>query len=134
MAIHMEANGRFGQILASALKKKDMSVDDLAIAVKKETGEGTYEHMRKLYKGAAFPSKLLLREICRVLDLNYKEADEAATRDKMEKKYGSALHRVIGRDPRVAEWESIVPHLTEEQQHTLLTMARGLVRENRKRS
>lgn len=134
MSIQMEAGGRFGQMLASALESKRMSIDDLAIAVKKETGEGTYEHMRKLYKGMAFPSRLLLKEICRILNLSFKEADEAATRDKVEKKFGSAFHRVVGRDPRVAEWEAIVPHLTEEQQHMLLTMARGLARENRKRS
>ena len=125
-AIQMDANGRFGQMLASALDRKEMSVADLAARV-----ETSYEHMRKLFKGTAYPSKELLRKVTRATGMNFEEAEEAAMRDRMEKKFGPA--QVSGTiHPRMAAWEALIPQLTDAQNELLLSMVRGLIRETRR--
>jgi transcriptional regulator with XRE-family HTH domain len=125
--VTMEAHGRFGQMLAVAVQKKGISLRDLAAKL-----DYTYEQMRKLWLGHSAPSKLLLKELCKVLDLDFKEADKAATADRMERKYGKAAFGVLGRDPRYADLEDLMPQITNQEWNMFVSQMRGYVHQKRK--
>jgi hypothetical protein len=130
MSLALESNGRFGNALAEALDSHNppMSIRDLAA----KTG-GTYEHTRKLVRGIAYPSTLLLKEISKILKLDFEDMQKLVDADKMEKKFGSNAFAVFGHDPRIGEWQKILPHLTKEQHDSLLIQARALMKQNRQR-
>lgn len=129
MAVEMEPAGRFGNALAEALAKKDMSLRELAVKT-----EGTYEHLRKLYKNFAYPSKYLLKSICDALGLKVSEMDKLIAQDKTERKFGKNASVMLGRDPSVAPFESVIPHLTEDQREMFLTQMQAIARGNRRAS
>src|SRR5579883_2380542 len=109
MPLLMEAAGRFGQALAAAIDERDLPLKELA----QEVGI-SYEHLRKLVRNDAQPSKPLLKVLCKTLDLSYSEMEQYIARDKMEKKFGKSAYLAFGKDPRIAEFEQLIPHLTEE--------------------
>jgi transcriptional regulator with XRE-family HTH domain len=129
MAIAMESGGRFGNSLFAALEKKEMSVRELAAAT-----DSTYEHMRKLVRGWAYPSKYILKEICKTLNLDLADMQKMVDADKMQHKFGKNAHAVFGRDPRIAEYEEIVAHLTDEQHNMFITQMKSVARMNRKQA
>jgi transcriptional regulator with XRE-family HTH domain len=125
-ALEMEAKGRFGTAFATALREHEMGLRELAAKT-----DGTYEHMRKLAKGLAYPSKYLLKEICKVLKLDMDEMDKLITQDKLQLKYGTTLNGVLKRDPRISEYEALVPHLSDDQNEMFLTQMRAVVRQHK---
>jgi transcriptional regulator with XRE-family HTH domain len=127
MAIEVEAHGRFGNALSEALAKKGLSIRELAIKT-----DGTYEHMRKLLKGLAYPSKYLLKAICDVTGMKFSEAEALLTQDKMEHKFGKSAHLVMKRDPRSAEFDELIPYLSDDQREMFLTQMRAVVKGNRR--
>lgn len=62
----------------------------------------TYEHVRKLLRGLCLPSESTLDKLCAVIFLNKKEMQENVSRDKMIYRYGDAVWRAAGIDPRAA--------------------------------
>jgi ribosome-binding protein aMBF1 (putative translation factor) len=125
--ISMEASGRFGQLLATAVNKKGISLRELAAKL-----DYTYEQMRKLWTGQSAPSPLLLKELARVLDMDLKEAERASTADRMERKYGKAAYGVLGRDPRLADIEDLIPQLSKTEWDMFVSQMRGFVQQKRK--
>ena len=126
--IQMEAQGRFGQALLAVLEERKMTLRDLAARV-----ESTYEHMRKLVRGIAQPSKLMLKEICVTLKLDFDEMVQIVEEDRIQKKYGGAAYKMIGKDPRIGELETAgLRQLTDEQVKMVASMVQTLARGNRK--
>jgi hypothetical protein len=129
MADETQVSGRFGTSLAQELAKHRMTLRDLS----NKTG-ASYEHCRKLLRGLTFPSRLLLKEICRVVPtLKLEEAEKVVVADKMEHKYGKNAYRAFGHDPRLAQYEQVVPHLTKEQHEQFLAQMKAVARMNRQR-
>src|SRR5262249_4900906 len=95
--------------------------------------DGSYEHMRKLYKGLAYPSSGLLKEICKVLGLDAHTMAGLVAKDKLEGRFGKHLYVALGHDPRAAQFEELVPHLSQEQVDLFLEQMRAEVRANRNR-
>jgi transcriptional regulator with XRE-family HTH domain len=126
MAINMEPNGRFGAALATALNSKGMSLNDLA-----EQLDVSYEAVRKLYLNLSLPPRLTLKEICRLLDLKFKEMEPLVLQDRMDRQYGSARYQAEGRNPRLAEVEPLLSQLDETRYKAALAMLRGLARDIR---
>jgi transcriptional regulator with XRE-family HTH domain len=126
MAINMEPRGRFGAALANALNSKEMSLKDLALKL-----DVSYEAVRKLYLNLSLPPRLTLKEICRLLDLKFKEMEPLVVQDRMDRQYGSARYNAEGRDPRLAEVEPLLSQLDETRYKAALAMLRGLARDVR---
>ncbi len=126
MSVELESSGRLGNALFAALAKNGMSLRDLAVQT-----DSTYEHMRKMTKGMAFATDVRLRQICKVLGLNFSEMQKLMTQDKMEKRFGKNAYAMSSRDPRSAQFDQVIPHLTDEQVEMLLTQGRALMRSNR---
>ena len=101
--------GQLGEVLCDALEKKGVSVADFARRI-----GTTYEHARKLVKGTAFPSRLLLKEICRVLALNCAEMDQLLVEDKLRQKYGPRYAEALGENPRYEEVKHDIAVLSPE--------------------
>ena len=101
--------GQLGETLSDVLEKDHKTLHDFARSI-----GTTYEHARKLVKGMAFPSRLLLKEICRVLTLNFDEMDRLLVEDKLRFKYGPRYAEALGEDPRYEEVKHDIAVLSPE--------------------
>ena len=125
--VQTHSAGRLARALAERMNELDLSIKDLA-----STSGLTYEHVRKLVKGEAYPSRLALRELCRVLALDHPRMDQLAIADRLEKKYGGIPHALAGRHPELsllAQWWDL---LTEEQKDSFRIQIRSVAESNQK--
>lgn len=118
--------GQFAAVLTEILEDKKMSVMDLAKAIKT-----TYEHTRKVVRGLAFPSRYLLKDICKVLDLKEEDMWKLVVSDKIQFKYGGIPEELAGKSPRFTQIERLLPKISEEQFESVLGMLEGWARRNR---
>lgn len=125
--VTMEAKGRFGQLLAQHVQKKGISLRELAVRL-----DYTYEQMRKLYLGMSQPSKLLVKALCKELSMDLSEAENAITADRMERTYGKSAYTVLGRDPRIADVEDLLPQLSKAEWDMFVGQIRGYVHQKRR--
>ena len=127
LSVGIQPQGRLAQSLVERMNQLDLTLRQVA----ERTGL-TYEHVRKLAKGAAFPSRLALRELCRVLGLDPAEMDRRAVADRLEKKYGGIPHALAGKHPELsllAPWWDL---LTEEQKTSFRIQIRSVAESNQR--
>ncbi len=124
-AVQLKSEGRLAQMLAERMNELDLTIRQVA----ERTGL-TYEHIRKLVKGAASPSKLALHEICRALELDAEETEKLAVADRIERKYGGIPHALVGKHPELsllAPWWDL---LTEEQKAAFRVQIKSVAEAN----
>src|ERR1051325_6488060 len=119
-AVNSHSAGRLARALTGRMNELDLSIRDVA-----SSSGLTYEHVRKLVKGEAYPSRLALRELCRVLTLDHSQMDELAIADRLEKKYGGIPHALAGRHPELSLLEQWWDVLTEEQKDSFRIQIRS---------
>ena len=127
LAVDLNPQGRLARALVDRMNQIDLTIRQLA----QRTGL-TYEHIRKLAKGEAHPSRLALREICGVLQLEPGRMESLAIADRIEKKYGGIPHALAGQHPELsllAPWWDL---LTEEQKDFFRIEIRGVAEANRR--
>lgn len=121
------ATGRLARALSERMNELGRSIREVAAS-----SGLTYEHVRKLVKGEAYPSRLALRELCRVLTLDAAQMDQLAIADRLEKKYGGIPHALAGRHPELsllAPWWDL---LTAEQKQMFRIQIRSVAESNQK--
>jgi len=118
--------GQFAVAVNNKLEEKGWSVLRLA-----EELDATYEHVRKIAKGLTFPSMRFLKDLCRVLGLDYGQMARLVVADKIEKKYGGIPAELAGKNPRFTQIERLLPGLSDEQFQTVLGLLQGMDRRNR---
>lgn len=111
--------GQLGEALSDALETQRTHLPDFARSL-----GITYEHARKLVKGIAFPSRLLLKEICRVLRLDFDDMDRVLVEDKLRHKYGPRYAEALGENPRYEEVKYDIAALTPENWNLIKNMIR----------
>jgi transcriptional regulator with XRE-family HTH domain len=119
--------GRLARALGARMSELGLTLRQVA----ERTGL-TYEHIRKLVKGEAYPSKLALREVCRVLDLDIATMETLAVADRVESKYGGIPHALAGKHPELsllAPWWDL---LTPEQKDSFRVQIRSVAEANQK--
>jgi transcriptional regulator with XRE-family HTH domain len=121
--IGMTPGGHFGTMFAQAIQRKGLTLRALA-----EKTDYSYEQMRKLYLGTSAPSPLLVKELSKILGMKVEDAQQAATQDRMERRYGKQGLKALGRDPRLAELDAVCGSLSERDLQTVVTVAKGLVK------
>lgn len=109
--------GQLGEALSDALERDRKNLSDFARSI-----DITYEHARKLVKGMAFPSRLLLKEICRVLALKFEEMDRLLVEDKLRHKYGPRYAEALGEDPRYEEVKHDIAVLSPDNWNLIKNM------------
>jgi transcriptional regulator with XRE-family HTH domain len=118
--------GQASQKIQDALDVKGMGIRELARAV-----GITYEHSRRICRGEGLPSRIILREICRVLALDFEEMNKLVTADKIEKKFGGVPMELAGKTPALAPLERIWGDLTTDQQNDLVKMGQQWAKRNK---
>jgi hypothetical protein len=127
--ITMDSGGRFGTAFAQALDKNGMTLVDFAKVI-----DGSYENLRKVYKGLSLPGKFIVDQAVKNLKMNKDEAEKLIAQDRMEKKVGKkAMQSVFGRHPRSGDFDAVTPHLTEEQIDGILVQMRAMMASNRRK-
>ncbi|HTM40231.1 MAG TPA: helix-turn-helix transcriptional regulator [Terriglobales bacterium] len=126
LAVDIRPHGRLARALVERMNQQDLTIRQLA----QRTGL-TYEHIRKLAKGEAHPSRLALQELCRALQLEPARWETLAVADRIEKKYGGIPHALAGHHPELsllAPWWDV---LTEEQKEFFRIEIRSVAEANR---
>jgi hypothetical protein len=118
----MTPGGRFGQLLAQAIEKKGICLNELAAKI-----DCTYEQCRKIFIGTSSPGTLRVKEICKVLDMDPVTGEVAAAADRMARRYGKAGLKALGQDPRLSALNAVAGVLTDAEIGTLVTVAQGLI-------
>jgi transcriptional regulator with XRE-family HTH domain len=108
MAVEIEAKGRFGKELAHLVGQKNMTLRDLAGAI-----DSTYEHMRKLVRGLAYPSKYLRDAIAKTLGVSGDDLQKLIDMDKMESKFGANLHAQLGTNSQAEKYLGDIRHVPD---------------------
>jgi transcriptional regulator with XRE-family HTH domain len=121
--IGMTPGGHFGTMFAQAIQRKGLTLRGVA-----EKTDYSYEQMRKLYLGTSAPSPLLVKELSKILGMKIEQAQQAATQDRLERRYGKQGLKVLGRDPRLAELDAVASSLTDAEIATLIAVAQSLVK------
>jgi transcriptional regulator with XRE-family HTH domain len=127
LAVELNPQGRLASALVERMNQLDLTIRQLA----ERTGL-TYEHIRKLAKGEAHPSRLSLQELCRVLHLERGRMESLAVADRIEKKYGGIPHALAGHHPELsllAPWWDL---LTAEQKDLFRIEIRSVAEANRR--
>lgn len=126
-AVNSHSDGRLARALADRMNELELTIKDVAL----RSGL-TYEHVRKLVKGEAYPSRLALRELCQVLKLDHGPMNELAVADRLEKKYGGIPHALAGRHPELSLLERWWDLLTEQQKESFRIQIRSVAESNEK--
>lgn len=77
----------FPHLLAERLQIR-MAAKKLDLLRLSDNVGSTYEHVRKIVRGASFPSKFFLKILCEQLDINFEEANTLLQIDKVRRRYG----------------------------------------------
>ena len=117
---------RVGQLLTDAMEEKQLSIKDLSLQL-----DITYEHVRRIVRGEAIPSKYVLKMFCQILGVALHEAELAATADRVQKRYGALPLELAGKKPGMDTLERLWDRLTTEQQASVTIMAQSLVKHNK---
>lgn len=105
------------------MKARGLSVHELA-----EATDVGYESMRGVVTGDRPPSKLRLREICRVLALDFEAMNDMLVTEQMKRKFGR-VPATRKNDPALQSIEDAWPHLLpEEKEHIGLLVERYVER------
>jgi len=121
--IGMISGGQFGAMFAQAIEAKGVSLGSVAQKVGR-----SYEHMRKVFLGTSTPSTALVTKVSKILGMNVEEAQRAATKDRMQRRFGAKGLKMLGRDPRLAELDAVATVLSDQDLQTVITLARALAK------
>jgi transcriptional regulator with XRE-family HTH domain len=121
--IGMTPGGQFGTMFAQAIEAKGISLASVAHKVGR-----SYEQLRKVFLGTSTPSSALVTKASKILGMNIEEAQRAATKDRMQRRFGKQGLKALGRDPRLAKLDSVAGVLTDAEIAVLVTVAQGLVK------
>ncbi len=128
-AVELEPEGRFARALVERMNQLDLTIRQLA-----ERSGLTYEHIRKLAKGEAFPSRLALRQLCLLLGLEPGEMERLAVADRIEKKYGGIPHALAGKHPELSLLAPWWDRLTREQKTSFRIQIKSVAESNPRQS
>ena len=124
--IERSSETHIGELISAKMAERGKSIKEMAEAV-----GITYEHVRRVVRGEAVPSKFVLKALCDALGIPYRDAQRTATADTIRFKYGDFPAEIAGKDPTLDPIERVWAQLTEDQKATLIDMARSFVKRNR---
>jgi transcriptional regulator with XRE-family HTH domain len=117
---------QIAELISSKMEQRGKTMKDLA-----EQFDVTYEHVRRVVRGEAIPSKYVLKLFAQELDIPYPELERVAVSDKIKRKYGSIPAELAGKNPSLEPVERVWGKLTEDQQSALIDMATSFAKRNR---
>jgi transcriptional regulator with XRE-family HTH domain len=129
LAVDATPESRLARALVERMNELDLTVKQVA-----ERTALSYEHIRKLVKGLAYPSRLALRELCRVLSLDLKNMETLLVADHVEEKYGGIPHALAGKHPELSLLAQSWDLLTPEQKDSFRIQIKSVAEANQRLS
>jgi transcriptional regulator with XRE-family HTH domain len=126
MEVIMKTTG-FAKAISERLEAKGWDIAELAQQI-----DSSYEFVRQLVRGYTLPGKHLLKDICKVLELDHEAMSRLVISDKITKKYGQVPLEMAHKEPRFLEIERLLPQLTPEQFEIVVGIIEGITRRNRR--
>jgi hypothetical protein len=116
----------FAQYLKTLMEEHDppMGIRELAAAL-----DITYEHVRRMVRGANLPSKILHREIARTFKVALSEVDRKAKEDKFQREYGEGSPVPLF-DPEVEAIAKAWTLFSEEQKAEMMSLLKKLLHDS----
>jgi transcriptional regulator with XRE-family HTH domain len=124
--VDMEPGNQFARRLVDACNERGMSLRDLGA----KSGV-TYEALRKTVKGVSHPTRHVLPLLCNVLGLDIQDMENLLVTDKITKKHGVDVNRILNKDPKVVPFERVIAQLTPTQRSNFLTEMEKTAKANR---
>jgi predicted transcriptional regulator len=121
-----DSDHRFAQAFNAHIQEVGLTL----LEVSDKTGV-SYEHVRKLSRGLACPSRLMLKALCDALQLDHHEMTKLVTVDRIHSQFGHIPEEIVGKNPALAKIESMWPLLSDEQRACLEAQAQVLVEMNK---
>lgn len=109
------------------MEKKGWDKRELTDQVNQVT-DITYEQIRRITKGEYPPSRMLLRVVCNLLGLNFKQLDDILSEDILRRKHGDVLLRMAGQNPELAPFERVWGRLSEGDKQGLIASAEAMAK------
>lgn len=117
--------GHLARKLIARMAEKKLDLHELADRV-----DSGYENIRKVIRSKGFPSRHVLKEIAKVLDLDFQDLYSLMVSDQLSKKFGDIPARLSGRNAELAPIEELWPYLTDEQKTQLISIAHVMASTN----
>lgn len=114
------------ELVADAMEQRGLTIRDLAIKLGL-----TYEHIRRVVRGEAIPSKFILKPMCDELGIAFDEVDQIATGEKIRKKYGAIPVDLTPRDPDLSVIEKLWRQLSKGHRKDALSMMQTWAKSDR---
>lgn len=127
MAVEVES--RLAILLLSRMEELDFTIRDVSQMV-----GISYEYMRKCVHGGVIPSKPILKEFSRQLNIDIDALTEAAATDALRKRFGTLPQSIVGKDPTMEPVERLWSSLKDEQKEQFIAEMQAQVRKNRLQS
>jgi transcriptional regulator with XRE-family HTH domain len=115
----------FAQTMRRQMEAKKLGPKEVADNVGR-----SFEHIRKLCGSETFPSRGLQNAIADLLEIDRTEFEEQVNADRWRKKFKKIPTAKQAHHPISTVWDD----LTEDQQSTLLCMARCMVKQRRRKA
>lgn len=110
----------------TAMQNQGLGIRDVA-----EKLDLTYEHVRRIVRGEAIPSRYILKPLCELLGLNYEDVETLAMAERIRKKYGAIQVDILPRNAAFEPVEKVWNKLNDKQRRDALTMMQGWAKNNR---
>lgn len=91
----------------------------------------TYEHARRIVRGEAVPSNVLLGVVANLLQLDLKTLERASMYDRINYKYNGLPVELAGKNPEFEPFERVLAKLTPQQRKDLLNLATSWAKANK---
>lgn len=124
MAVEVES--KLAILLLGRMEELGFSIRDVSQMV-----GISYEYMRKCVHGGVIPSKFVLKEFSRALNIENDVLTEAAATDALRSRFGTLPQSVFGKDPSLEPVERLWGNLTDEQKDQFVAEMQVQVRKNR---
>jgi transcriptional regulator with XRE-family HTH domain len=115
----------FAETMRHQMESKKLGPRDLAAKV-----GWSFEHIRKLCSSETFPSRALQHAIADLLEIDRGEFEEQVNADRWRKKFKKIPTTAQAHHPISAVWDD----LTEDQQTTLLCVARCMAKQKKRKA
>jgi hypothetical protein len=112
-------------LIHDRMKERGMSVHEL-----KDATAVCYERARTAVTGDSPPGERLLRDICRVLQLDFAAANEMLITEQMKRKFGR-VPALKKHDPELQSIEEAWPSLLPDEKEHIVLLVERYVRKQR---
>lgn len=129
MGNHGRIPSAFADFLLNEIERQNKSLAEVA-----DASELSYEFIRKVVRGLAFPSEEATRNICHVLHLDENQVVHMLLAEKMKHRFGeSNFYAISNKEASLEPIERDWPFLTPEQRETVIGMIQGMAERERNR-